>query len=99
MKNHLKLLSFAGLSILLINLSACDSSDRTTGNDAAAAHSDMAGNDSSQAVNRPDTTVTGVSGNTNAVNAAGNLGNGSGMGSSSLTEPAKQATTNSKSSN
>ena len=97
MINYLKILTLAGSSFLLLNLTACGTSDRSTGNDESAAHSEVMGNDTAQnRMNKPDTTVTGVPGNTNAVNSAGDAGDGSGMGSSSLTKAAKQTPANNK---
>lgn len=73
--------------VTIITFSSCGS-DRTTGNEAAAyakgTESDSVDQD------RPDTAVTGIPGNTNAVNSAGNAGNGSGMGTSSNTEAEKK---------
>ena len=87
MKLNKLFIAFAASALLCV--CSCESSDRTTGNEEAA----HAGNNSDTSANtgiRPDTSVTGVPGNTNAVNAAGNAGNGSGMGSSSNTEAEKK---------
>lgn len=84
MNKQSSLLFSALAAAVITGVSSCGS-DRVTGNEQGA-HIEATDSTYRSNSRQYDTAVTGVPGNSNAVNAQGNAGNGSGMGSESSTE-------------